>query len=201
MAHSKGSQRYDALREKIKQARKSIHAAWEPSKEESRQLLRERARALAARPPEKPADDKIMELLVFELSGEHYGLETSYIAEVFFLDEYTPLPFTPAWLVGICSLRGRFVSITDIRGILGMPIKGIGEFNKVILLQSQTMEFGILADAVVGIQNLPQRDLQKEFHLPGEHAENYIAGVTPSRLIVLDSKKLLSDEKMIAGTE
>ncbi len=201
VAHNDSSPRYDAPRGKNDDTPNAIHAAWEPTQDVERKILRDRSRKLAEKPPHKAADEQLLELLVFRLSGELYGLETSYIREVFFLRDYTPLPFTPAWLVGICSIRGRFVSITDIRGILGLQIEGIGEFNKVILIHSQMMGFGIISDEVVGIEKVPESDLQKEFHLPGERAENYIAGVTSSRLIVLDCKKLLTDENLIVGAD
>ena len=59
------------------------------------------------------------------------------------------------------------------------------------------MEFGILADAVTGIRKISLDIIQPVLPtLTGIRAE-YLKGVTDERVVILDAKKILGDEKII----
>ena len=72
-----------------------------------------------------------------------------HIREVALLKEITYLPGTPQFILGIISLHGSILSIVDLRTVLGLPPKGLTDFNRIIVLSGDTMTFGILADAIV----------------------------------------------------
>ena len=58
------------------------------------------------------------------------------------------------------------------------------------------MEFGILADAVLGVAEISKNDIQPSLPtLTGIRAD-YLKGVTGNGIVVLDVEKLLTDEKM-----
>ena len=86
-------------------------------------VLKERATALAREEKEEKTGQSV-EIVVFILATERYGLETSYIEEVWPLKDFTPLPGTPAFVLGIINVRGRIVSVVDIKKFFDMPEKG-----------------------------------------------------------------------------
>ena len=62
-----------------------------------------------------------------------------------------------------------------------------------IILHDGAMEFGILADQIIGVTNVVKKELQASLPtLTGIRAE-YLKGVTPGRLTVLDALKLIHD--------
>jgi purine-binding chemotaxis protein CheW len=78
-----------------------------------------------------------------------------------------------------------------------LPRKGLTNQNQVIILESETMEFGILADEILGTRSIPESAMQPSLPtLTGVRAA-YLRGVTGDRVVVLDGKKLLSDDKMV----
>ncbi|MEX2191717.1 MAG: chemotaxis protein CheW [Bacteroidota bacterium] len=169
--------------------------------EETRDLLKQRARVLALKDDHEIVQQEHREIIVFRLGGETYGIETEFVREVYPLKDYTALPGTPSFVLGIMNVRGQIVSVIDLRKFFGLPEKGLGELNKVIILSSDRMEFGILTDVVEGTVSVVLKDVVEV--PPGviEIGVQYLKGVTKDRVILLDAESIVNDEKMIVNEE
>jgi len=169
--------------------------------DQKQQVLRARARALAHEPASKSAPQGSIEVVEFLLSGEHYGVENALVREVYPLKELTALPCTPPFVLGIINLRGQILAVMDLRRFFELPIKGITDLNKVIVLKVGEVQVGVLADAVVGMRSVALDDLQPPLPtMTGIRAE-YLRGVTSDRLAVLDAARVLGDEKIVVQEE
>jgi len=113
-------------------------------------ILKARARALAKEPEQAVAARSFIEITEFRLASETYGIESSFVREVYPLKDFTPLPGVPPFVLGIVNVHGQILSVVDLKKFFNLPDKGLGELNKVIILHNGRMEFGILADAVLG---------------------------------------------------
>lgn len=89
-------------------------------------------------------------MVEFLLAHEKYGIEPDYLREIFPLKTLTPIPCTPPFVLGVTNLRGEVLSVIDLKKFFELPDKGLTDFTKVIVLESETMAFGILADSVTG---------------------------------------------------
>jgi purine-binding chemotaxis protein CheW len=169
--------------------------------EEKHKILRARAEALAREPEPDEAAEGALEVVEFLLAYETYGVESSYVREVYPLKEFTPLPCTPPFVLGIFNIRGEILSIIDLKGFFDLPAKGLTDLNKVIVVHNANMVFGILADALLGIRSIPLESIQPSLPtLTGIRAA-YLKGVTRERMVILDAGKLLVDNKMIVLEE
>jgi purine-binding chemotaxis protein CheW len=130
-----------------------------PSPDVQRAVLRARARELAREIQTAEAPGESVEVIEFVLAGEHYAIESRYIREICPLQDLTPVPCAPAFVMGLILIRGEIVSVIDIRKVFELPEKGLTDLNKVLILQTPYMEFGILADAVVGMRSISPEDL------------------------------------------
>ena len=169
-----------------------------PSPEEKQKILRARARLLAAgAKKDEAAPDSLLEIVEFVLGPEHYAIESSYIREIYPLSEFTPLPCTPAFVLGLINMRGQILSIIDIKKLFDLPEKGLTDLNKVIVVHAQHTELGILADAILGVRAIALQTLRPGLPtLTGIRAE-YLKGITEDSLVVLDVDKILSDERIL----
>lgn len=168
---------------------------------ERQQILKERARSLAIEATTEDAGEEKIEIVEFMLSGERYGIESPYIREVCPLREFTPLPCTPAFVLGLINIRGQVLSVVDIGRFFDLPRQGVTDLNRVIILNSGDLEFGILADDILGMRRVSMLDVQESLPtLTGIRAE-YLKGVTPDRLTVLDAGRILADKKLIVHEE
>lgn len=168
---------------------------------EDREILRARARALARPPESPPAADASLELLEFRLARECYGLETRHVHEVYPLKDLTPLPCVPPFVLGIVNVRGRVTPVIDIKKFFDLPDKGLTDLHRIILVRGNDLEFGLLADVIVGVRTIPVDSLQPSLPtLTGIRAD-YLKGVTAERLVVLDLDRILADPKIIVHEE
>ncbi len=188
------------VRQRLEAAGAAIERATMPNPEETRRILKARAQALA-RPPTPAADGARIEVLEFVLAHERYAVESRYVRDVYPLEQLTPVPCTPAFVLGIVNLHGEILSVIDIKKFFDLPEKGLTDLNKVIVLESGNMRFGILADVIVGVHTIPATDIQPSLPTLTGIRDEYLKGVTPSRTVILDAGKLLADTGIVVQVQ
>jgi purine-binding chemotaxis protein CheW len=163
--------------------------------------LRARARALARPPAHVPAADTLLEVLEFRLAHESYAIETRYVREVCPLKDLTPLPCTPPFVLGIVNVRGRIVPVFDLKSLFDLPEPGLTDLHRIILIEGNELELGLLADVTVGVRSIPAASLQTSLSTFTGIRSEYLKGVTSERLVVLDVARILADPKIIVHEE
>lgn len=170
-------------------------------KKETRDLLKKRAAVMAQEPEQKTGISQTIELIVFTLGAETYGIASAFVREIYPLKEFTPLPGLPAFFLGLIHVRRQILPVIDLKKFLNLQGQGLGELNKVIIIQDDQMEFGILADAVIGAQTIDLKEIIETPPTVASSGEEYLMGVTRERLIVLDAASLLADKSIVVNDE
>jgi len=172
-----------------------------PDEKEKKRILKERARQLAQEPESLRESSFFMEALSFMLAGERYAIESRFVVETMPLVELTPLPGLPSFLLGIVNVRGRILSVIDIKKFFDLPDHGLTDLHKLIVIRNRDQEVGIVADVLLGIQALPQDDMQASLPTLTGILEKYLAGVTAEGMIILRVEKILSDDRILVNDE
>lgn len=188
---------WQAVRQRLEIARAALEHAASMGPDETQRILKARAQALGQEPAPPEAADGRIEVLEFMLAHERYAVESEHVRDVYPLEQLTPVPCTPAFVLGIVNLRGEILSVIDIKKFFDLPEKGLTDLNKVIVLESDSMRFGILADAIVGVHAIPVADIQASLPTLTGIREEYLKGVTPGRTVILDAEALLSDPDIV----
>jgi len=192
---------WDEVHRRIENARMLLDQKAAPSPEETRSILKQRAMVLAQEPEQAGSAQDFIEILEFRLSQETYGIESAFVREVYPLKDLTPLPCTPSFVLGIINVRGQILSVIDLKKFFNLQEKGLGDLNKVIIIHNESMEFGILADIILGTRSIPLETIQDPpVTVTGIGAE-YLKGLTMEHLIILDAKKILEDEKIVVNED
>jgi purine-binding chemotaxis protein CheW len=164
---------------------------------DSVQILRARARALARPPVHPPVAETLLYVVEFRLAQERYAIETRYVREVYPLKDLTPLPCTPPFVRGIVNVRGRILPVLDLKKFFDLPEQGLTDLHRIILLDGNDLELGLLVDATVGVRSVPGDSLQPSLPtLTGIRSE-YLKGVAAGHLVVLDVARILADQNII----
>jgi purine-binding chemotaxis protein CheW len=167
---------------------------WTP--EELAEIWARRAAALAE-PPPADVQGQRLNLLAFVLGNERYAVEVSHVREIYPLEQITPVPRTPAFVVGVFSGRGRLISVIDLHAFFGLPTLSLTGNSKVIVVAAGGLEIGLLADDVTDVLTIYQDDLETALTAQAE----YMRGIAGGMLGVLNLDVLLSSKRLIVHEE
>jgi purine-binding chemotaxis protein CheW len=171
------------------------------SRDKTRAVLKARAEALAHERDEDQRTEDSLEVVAFMLGQEKYGVETRYVREVCPMNELTPLPGTPPFVLGIVNVRGQVLSVIDIGKLFDLPQRGVSDLDRIILLRNGEMELGILGNTILGVFQVPVDEVQPTLATLTGIRREYLKGVTRDRMAILDAARLLSDESIIVREE
>jgi len=191
------------MREKnsLAEFRNPTDALWVPGEEEKERILKERAEMLAKKPETSRESSFFMEVLSFMLAGERYAIEARFVVETMPLRELTSFPGLPSFIMGIVNVRGRILTVMDIKKFFDLPESGLTDLHKLIIVRYRELEVGIVADVLLGIQALAQERMQPSLPTLTGIREKYLAGVTDEGTIVLRVEKILSDDRILVNDE
>ena len=192
---------WSGIHRRMETSREALERGAAQSPEEKRSILKSRARDLAREPEKAAAGRGFIEIIEFRLAYENYGIESSFVREVYPLADFTPLPGTPSFVLGIINVRGQILSVVDLKKFFNLPEKGLGELDKVIIIRNDRMEFGILADVILGARSISIDKIQPAPPTVTGIGSEYLKGVCEERLIILDAEKILDDENIIVHQE
>ena len=188
---------WDEIHRRIEASQSALNQGLQRTHDEKNKILKARAKTLAIEPEKKAKEEEFLQVVEFLLAHEKYAVASAHVREIYTLKEFTPIPCTPPLVLGIINVRGQILSVIDIKKFFDLPEKGLTDLNKVIILHSENMEFGILADVIIGARNISVSDLQTSLPTLTGIREEYLKGITKERTVILDAEKLLSDKSIV----
>lgn len=160
---------------------------------EPQDLLRQRAEQYAKPIQRETGAVDAASILTFDLGHERYGIDVSCVRSVRPAPAITPIPNTPVFYRGVVNLRGKIITVLDLRAFFGMEAADIAATRELIVVNAAALELAVLAQHVHGVDAVPLSTIQ-----PIESIR-YARGVTPDRLIILNIEQLFEDERLIIG--
>jgi purine-binding chemotaxis protein CheW len=149
---------------------------------------------LAKRPPSttKRSNERRTEYLAFVLAGDTYAVRISVVSEILRPPPITEVPRAPSPIVGVVSVRGRLVTVMDLRRRFSLPEAPIDAKTRVLIVELTGEELvGLLVDEVRSVYRLADSEIEPASVLGGEQPA-YLLGVGRPRedeglvLVLLD---------------
>lgn len=124
----------------------------------------------------KELKEETLQLVVFRLAREWYGVEITKVREVIKGEKITYLPSSPKYIAGIVNLRGNILSVTDLKRIFGLPQEEPTDKTRIVAIESGTLETGLLVDAVAEAMEVPVRKIDPPLSTMAPVMAEYIEG-------------------------
>ncbi|MDR1496729.1 MAG: chemotaxis protein CheW [Clostridiales Family XIII bacterium] len=141
--------------------------------------------------------------LTFTLDDDVFGISIRFIREIIGIQNITKVPETPDFIKGIINLRGKIISIIDVRLKFGKEEIPYTERTCVIVVEMNGMIVGLIVDKVDDVLTIPDEDIASAPDGRLGFEVMYIEGigsVDDQVLLLLDLDKFLrSDEVDAAG--
>jgi purine-binding chemotaxis protein CheW len=162
-------------------------------------ILQERAKKIAGWKTELTSKGESLVVVEFQLIPERYCIAGSFVTEVLPLKAITPIPGVPAFVLGVMNVRGKIISIINLKTFFNLKETGITQLNKIIIVKQNQMEFAIVTDAITGTREILLSSLSAPPVTLSGIGADYIKGVTPDGLILLDIATVLSSKSIIVN--
>ena len=135
--------------------------------------------------------------LVFQLADESYGIPLWSVKEVIGITEITALPQVPDFFKGLINLRGRIISVIDLRAKMRLPRAPYDRKKTcIIIVEVQDLMLGAIVDDVQQVARFQPDQLEAnlDVHSPGD--QRAVIGVAKTEakklVLLLDLSKVLN---------
>lgn len=138
------------------------------------------------------ADDEVYNVLTFRLGQERYAVDVATVRGVRPITSITRVPGVPPFYRGVINVRGRIVSVLDLRHFFNIAGEKSDLPSELLLIETTTLFLAILAHHIEEITAIPRANIEAQ-------DMKYARGVTAERLVILDIETLFNDDRLIIG--
>ncbi|AGL01707.1 chemotaxis protein CheW [Desulfoscipio gibsoniae] len=125
-----------------------------------------------------------LQIVVFSLIDQYFGVDISLVSEIIRLEKITPTPNAPAYVEGIINIRGQIAPAVNLHVLFNTQADERTENNRVIVVETEENKFGLIVDSVSEVRKISP-DMIKPVPPSISVDEHYLKG------IILDDKNLI----------
>lgn len=134
----------------------------------------------------------------FYVEGQNFGLEVRKVLEIAAVQEITRVPLAPPEVCGLINMRGRIVTVVDLRRRLALPERSSGQDAIHVIVDTEDGAVSLLVDSVGDVVQVKESTFERPPETLPEVARDLIRGAykLPDRLLmILDLTKIVTPEK------
>ncbi len=138
------------------------------------------------------------QLVIFELAGEHFGIEIAVVESIVKLQEITKVPQMPDYMEGVTNLRGSVLPVIDLEKRFGIPTHERTRETRIVVVNLGRLKIGMIVSAVSEVLTIDDALIEPAPPLVTTVNSRFITGIArvENRLIILlDLNLVLSEEE------
>lgn len=143
--------------------------------------------------PQQTGRDQV---LVVALDGQRYAFNLKAVDRVIRAVAVTPVPETPASVLGLINLAGQLVPVVSLRSCLGLPDRAIRPEDQFVLVRTSRLTMALVVDEVHGLKALAvgQTVAPGDVLPAGEYRVHGLAKLKGDVLLIYDLDELFSPD-------
>jgi purine-binding chemotaxis protein CheW len=135
-----------------------------------------------------------LHIVGFQVGRETYGAPITSLHEIVRVPEITVVPDAPNYVEGVINLRGKIVSVIDLRKRFGEKAAAASRRNRILVVENKGRLSGLIVDSASEVLKISASDVEPAINVFQDGGLNCVTGLGKynGRLIVLlDMSKLL----------
>ncbi len=135
------------------------------------------------------------QLVIFDLAGEHYGVDITDVDSIIGMQTITAVPRSPSFVEGVTNLRGVVLPVIDLGNRFGLETQVVTKNTRIIVVAMNGVGVGMVVDAVREVIRIPEASIEPLAPIVTTVDSSFITGVAKvsERLIILlDLNQVLS---------
>ncbi len=186
---------WDDAKRRLAEMAGTLDSASRIRHDDNNNILEQRARQLAVSQQEESVTLDTIEVLTFRINDDQYAIETRYVLELTSLATETVVPGCPTFLRGIANLRGEILAVIDLSAFFGLA--PASDTNQILVLGQDHAEFGIVINDAADVTAISRSDVSLPAIAIPETQRQFLIGVTPDAILVLNGESLLNDGRLV----
>lgn len=137
---------------------------------------------------------KDLHIVGFRIGRETFGVPIGLVHEIVRVPDITAVPEAPDCIEGVINLRGKIVSVVDLRKRFGEKDIKPNKKNRILVAEVEGKMVGLIVDAASEVLKVPPSEIENPPNVFEEGELNYVTGVGKMRerlVILVDLTKIL----------
>ncbi len=135
------------------------------------------------------------QIVGFRVGRETYGIPIVALSEIVRVPEITAVPDAPAHLEGVINLRGKIVSVVDLRKRFNQPATALTRHNRILVVEHRGRLVGMIVDAASEVLKIAESEIEPAPAIMKEGGLDCVTGLGKYQkrlIILLDIDKVLT---------
>jgi purine-binding chemotaxis protein CheW len=141
-----------------------------------------------------PAQNRELQIVGFRVGNETYGVPITALHEIVRVPDITAVPDAPEYMEGVINLRGKIVSVIDLRKRFGIKETAASRRNRILVVEHNGRLNGLIVDSASEVLKIAATDIEPPPAVLQEGGLNCVTGLGKYRgrlIMLLDTSKLL----------
>jgi purine-binding chemotaxis protein CheW len=142
---------------------------------------------------------KDVQLVGLRIGRETYGVPIAIVREIVRVPEITAVPNAQEFVEGVINLRGKIISVVDLRKRFGGATSDNNKKNRVVVVELENRTVGLIVNAASEVLKIPPSEIEPPGSVFPEGEIDYVTGVgkLDGRLVILlDLNKVLKTTEL-----
>lgn len=135
-----------------------------------------------------------LHIVGFQVGRETYGVPITSLHEIVRVPEITAVPDAPGYMEGVINLRGKIVSVMDLRKRFGVKESGGNRRNRILVVEFNGRLSGLIVDSASEVLKIASTDIEPPPAVLQEGGANCVTGLGKYKgrlIMLLDMNRLL----------
>lgn len=137
-----------------------------------------------------------LEVLEFEVCGNHYGINVAKVEEILTMQPITPIPNSHPCVEGMFMPRGTIITVMNLYDILGFGSDGCSDSDMLIITNFNNLHIAFRVHHVLGIHRVSWSDIIKPDVTINANGTGMSTGIIKEKdnlIMILDFERIVED--------
>src|ERR1700684_3282825 len=143
--------------------------------------------------------DKNIQVVGFRIGAETFGVPISIVREIVRVPAITAVPNAPDYIEGVINLRGKIISVIDLRKRFGETNIKPTKKNRIVVVDLNERSVGLLVNSASEVLKIPPSEIEAPHDLFQDGEVDYVTGVAKLKgrlVILLDLEKVMQRSEL-----
>ncbi len=98
---------------------------------------------------------EVRKLVTFSVAGQMFGIAVEKVLDILVPQRIAPIPLAPSHVQGAINVRGKIVTVIDVRSRLNLPPLAAGEEGTGLTVEHNYGLYTLIVDRVGDVVELP----------------------------------------------